>query len=41
MYKLIINGKLDTKTFATKDELIKELSRLEQLKVYSLNWVKV
>lgn len=41
MYKLIINGKLDTKTFKTKDELIKELSRLNQITVYSINWVEV
>lgn len=41
MYKLILNGKLDTKTLKNKDEIIKELSNLDQEKVFSVNWVKV
>ena len=41
MYKLILNGKLDTKTLKTKDEIIKELTNLDQTKIVSVNWVKV
>lgn len=41
MYRLIINGKLSNKVFNTKDELLKELSKLNQVEIYSINWVKV
>ena len=41
MYKLIINGKLSNKVFNNKDELLKELSKLNQVEIYSINWVEV
>lgn len=41
MYKLILNGKLDTKTLNSLDEVLLELSRLNQEQVFSVNWVKI
>lgn len=41
MYKLIINGYLDTKVLYSLDELLQELSNLQQEQVFSLNWVMV
>lgn len=41
MYKLIINGKMKNKILPNKDAVIMELSNLNQLKVYSVTYVKV
>lgn len=38
-YRLIINGKLQDKVLNNLDEVIKELNELNQLIVYSVNWV--
>ena len=38
-YRLIINGKLQDKVLNSLDEVIKELNELNQLIVYSINWV--
>lgn len=41
MYKLIINGKLDSRLFLSKEELLSYLIELSMLNIYSLNWVEV
>lgn len=40
-YKLIVNGKMQPKELKTLDEVVAEMSELNQIKAYTVTYVKV
>lgn len=40
-YKLILNGKMQSKELKTLDEVIAEMGSLNQIKAYTVTYVKV